>query len=143
MKERTLFKKLKDHEQRQRKIVSAVEEKNIIPYEKWIVSFSDSKKDNIKTYHREFFAQGFYEAYDIVMTYAEKQNLDIRWFKEKRNCRTLSNYRITKLESFCTYCNKRFNHVDPIPCKHLNCYSIFCSRECMSDHLTLLHRSKI
>jgi hypothetical protein len=128
----------------QRKIVSAVEEKNIIPYEKWIVSFSDSRKDNIKIYHREFFAQGFYEAYDIVMTYAEKQNLDVRWFKEKRNCgSTFSSYNVTKLESFCTYCNKNFNHAEPLPCKDLNCYSMFCSRECMNDHLTLLHRRKI
>jgi hypothetical protein len=131
---------LKDHEQLGREIVSAVDEKNIVPYEKWIVSFSDSRK-NSKISYREFFAQGFYEAYDIVMTFAEKQNVDVRWFKEKRNCGgSISNYKITKLESFCTYCNRKFNHADPIPCNHANCYSIFCSRECLDDHVMLLHR---
>jgi hypothetical protein len=131
---------LKDHEQLGREIVSAVDEKNIVPYEKWIVSFSDSRKNN-KISYREFFAQGFYEAYDIVMTFAEKQNVDVRWFKEKRNCGgSISNYKITKLESFCTYCNRKFNHADPIPCNHANCYSIFCSRECLDDHVMLLHR---
>ncbi|HEY9398368.1 MAG TPA: hypothetical protein VIP29_00565 [Nitrososphaeraceae archaeon] len=134
---------MNDNEQREREIVSAVDEKNILPYEKWIVSFSDSRKNNIKISYREFFAQGFYEAYDIVMTYAEKQNVDVRWFKEKRNCgSTFSNYKITKLESLCTYCNKKFNHEDLIPCYHAYCHSIFCSRECMNDHLLLLHRSK-
>ena len=134
---------MSDKEQTDREIVSAADEKNILPYEKWIVSFSDSRKNNIKISYREFFAQGFYEAYDIVMTYAEKQNVDVRWFKEKRNCGgTFSNYKITKLESFCTYCNKKFYHDDPIPCYHAYCYSIFCSRECMNDHLMLLHRSK-
>ena len=134
---------MKDHEQLGREIVSAVDEKNIIPYEKWIVSFSDSRKNNIKISYREFFAQGFYEAYDIVMTFAEKQNVDVRWFKEKRNCGgSISNYKITKLESFCTYCNRKFNHVDPMPCNHANCHSIFCSRECLDDHLMLPHRSK-
>lgn len=132
-----------DHEQLGREIVSAVDEKNIIPYEKWIVSFSDSRKNNIKIYYREFLAQGFYEAYDIVMTFAEKQNVDVRWFKEKRNCGgIISNYKITKLESFCTYCNRKFNHADPIPCNHTNCYSIFCSRVCLDDHVMLLHRGK-
>jgi len=134
---------LRDHEQLGREIAPAIDEKNIIPYEKWIVSFSDSRKNNIKISYREFFAQGFYEAYDIAMTFAEKQNVDVKWFKEKRNCGgSISNYKITKLESFCTYCNRKFNHVDPIPCNHVNCYSIFCSRECLDDHVMLLHRSK-
>jgi len=134
---------LNDHEQIGRKIVSAMEEKNIIPYEKWLVSFSVFRGNNIKISLREFLAQGYYEAYDIVMTYAEKQNLDVRWFKEKRNCGSaFSNRDITKLESFCTYCNMKFNHADPIPCKHINCHSIFCSRQCLNYHVKLLHRSK-
>jgi hypothetical protein len=134
---------LKDHEQTGRKIVSSMDEKNIIPYEKWLVSFSVLRANNIKISLREFLAQGYYEAYDIVMTYAEKQNLDVRWFKEKRNCGSaFSNRDITKLESFCTYCNKKFNHADPIPCKHINCHSIFCSRQCLNYHVKLLHRSK-
>lgn len=84
-----------------------------------------------------------YEAYDIVMNYAEKQSVDIRWFKEKRNCgNTFPKYDIMKLESFCTYCNKRFNHQDPVPCDHHDCSSIFCSRDCMNDHVMLLHISR-
>ena len=135
---------MKNHnEQRSRENVPAVDENNIVPYEKWIVCFSDSRKKGIKLSYREFFAQGFYEAFDMVMTYAEKQNVDIRWFKEKRNCGgTLANYKFVKLESFCTYCNKRFNHEEPIPCNHVNCYSTFCSRHCMSDHIILLHKNK-
>jgi hypothetical protein len=131
---------LKKREQREREIVSGVDEKNTIPYEKWIVSFSDSRKSNIKISYREFFAQGYYEAYDMVMTYAEKQRVDIRWFKEKRNCgNTFSKYDIMELESFCSFCNKRFNLQDPVPCNHDYCSSIFCSRDCMNDHVMLLH----
>ena len=133
---------MKKHEKREWEIVSSIDEKNAIPYEKWIVSFADCRKNKIKISYREFFAQGFYEAYDTVMTYAEKQNLDIRWFKEKRNCgNTFSKYEITKLESFCTYCNRRFNHQDPVLCLHNNCNSMFCSRNCMNDHIMLLHNS--
>ena len=69
-----------------KEIVPVIDEENVVPYEKWIVSFSNSRKGPVRTSFREFFAQGFYEAYDIVMSYAEKQNVDIRWFKEKRNC---------------------------------------------------------
>lgn len=126
------------------KIVSSTDEDNTIPYEKWIVSFADSRKSKIKISFREFFAQGFYEAYDIVMTYAEKQNLDVSWFKEKRNCgNVFSQFEITKLESFCTYCNRKFNHQDPVPCRHDECNSVFCSRNCMNDHIRLLHNSTI
>jgi len=126
------------------KIVSSADEDNTIPYEKWIVSFADSRKSKIKISFREFFAQGFYEAYDIVMTYAEKQNLDVSWFKEKRNCGNFfSQFEITKLESFCTYCNRKFNHQDPVPCHDDKCNSVFCSRNCMSDHIRLLHNSTV
>lgn len=126
------------------KIVSSTDEDNTIPYEKWIVSFADSRKSKIKISFREFFAQGFYEAYDIVMTYAEKQNLDVSWFKEKRNCgNVFSQFEITKLESFCTYCNRKFNHHDPVPCHHDECNSVFCSRNCMNDHIRLLHNSTV
>jgi len=47
---------LNDHEQIGRKIVSAMEEKNIIPYEKWLVSFSVFRGNNIKISLREFLA---------------------------------------------------------------------------------------
>ncbi|TLX68429.1 MAG: hypothetical protein E6L03_04005 [Thaumarchaeota archaeon] len=133
-----------NYEQRGREVVPDVEEKNIILCEKWIVSFSESRRDGSKLSYREFFAQGYYEAYDIVMSYAETQNVHIRWFKEKRNCGSkFLNYNFIKLESFCTYCNKRFNNQDPIPCNHSNCYSSFCSRLCMNDHSMLLHKSNL
>jgi len=126
------------------KIVSSIDEENTIPYEKWIVSFADSRRNKIKISFREFLAQGFYEAYDTVMTYAEKQNLDVMWFKEKRNCgNVFSQFEITKLETFCTYCNRKFNHQDPVPCRHDECNSVFCSRNCMNDHIVLLHNSNI
>jgi hypothetical protein len=126
------------------KIVSSIDEENTIPYEKWIVSFADSRRSKIKISFREFLAQGFYEAYDTVMTYAEKQNLDVRWFKEKRNCgNVFSQFEITKLETFCTYCNRKFNHQDPIPCRHDECNSVFCSRKCMNDHIMLLHKGNL
>jgi hypothetical protein len=131
-------------EKKKGKIVSSVDEDNAIPYEKWIVSFADTRKSKIRIYFREFFAQGFYEAYDTVMTYAEKQNLDVRWFKEKRNCGNIfSQFEITKLESFCTYCNRKFNDQDPVPCHNDDCNSMFCSRNCMNDHIMLLHNSNI
>jgi hypothetical protein len=131
-------------QKKKEKIVSSVDEDNAIPYEKWIVSFVDTRKSKIRIYFREFFAQGFYEAYDTVMTYAEKQNLDVRWFKEKRNCGNIfSQFEITKLESFCTYCNRKFNDQDPVPCHNDDCNSMFCSRNCMNDHIMLLHNSNI
>lgn len=123
-------------------IISSIDEKNTIPYEKWIVSFVDSRKNKSKISFREFLAQGFYEAYDIVMTYAEKQNFDVVWFKEKRNCgNAFSQFEITKLESFCTYCNRGFNNQDPVICPQNDCNSVFCSRNCMNDHIMLLHKS--
>lgn len=143
MKAGILFYLLKNHEHKDKEIVPVIDEENVVPYEKWIVSFSNSRTGTIRTSFREFFAQGFYEAYDIVMTYAEKQSVDIRWFKEKRNCgASFSNHVFIKLESFCTYCNKRFNHQEPIPCNHDKCQSTFCSRDCLNDHILLLHNSK-
>ena len=130
------------HEKKEREVISGIDEKNTIPYEKWIVSFADGRKSTIKISYREFYAQGYYEAYDMVMTYAEKQNLNVRWFKEKRSCGIkFSEYEIAKLESFCTYCNRKFNHQDPVPCIHNNCNSMFCSRNCMNEHIMLLHNS--
>lgn len=130
------------HEKKEREVISGIDEKNTIPYEKWIVSFADGRKSTIKISYREFYAQGYYEAYDTVMSYAKKQNLDVRWFKEKRNCgNKFSEYKITKLESFCTYCNRKFNHQDPVPCINSNCNSMFCSRNCMNDHIMLLHNN--
>jgi hypothetical protein len=93
------------------------------------------------TFVRQFYAPGFYEAYDIVATYAEKSNVNILWFKEKQNCSdNYINNNYPALESFCTYCNHKFNHIDPIPCIDDDCYAEFCSKECTMDHYKMKHK---
>ncbi len=121
-------------------------EKEIIPSEKWLVSFKDNNNRssvNPRVLIRQFYAQGYYEAYDIIRTYAEKLALEIIWFKEKRNC---SYYFISKkfpqLESICVYCNRIFNEMEPIPCLQENCKHIFCSMNCLDNHIRLIHRHK-
>jgi hypothetical protein len=122
----------------------AVNEDEVLPYEKWLVSFkrSYSVKDSEQAiFVRQFYAPGFYEAYDMVATYAEKSNVDILWFKEKQNC--ADNYisnNYPALESFCTYCNRKFNHIDPIPCIDDYCYAEFCSKKCTMDHYKMKHK---
>ena len=134
---------------KQRKIhekESAVREDEILLPEKWLVAFKNpnSKKNpESSTFVRQFYAPGFYEAYDIVATYAEKLKLDILWFKEKRNCGyAYINKNYLQLESFCTYCNNKFNHIDPIPCIKGDCQAEFCSKECMADHYKIRHRTR-
>lgn len=121
-------------------------EKEIIPSEKWLVSFKSNNNRssvNPRVLIRQFYAQGYYEAYDIIRTYAEKLALEIIWFKEKRNC---SYYFISKkfpqLESICVYCNRIFNEMEPIPCLQENCKHIFCSMNCLDNHIRLIHRHK-
>lgn len=121
-------------------------EKEIIPSEKWLVSFKNNNNKssvNPRVLIRQFYAQGYYEAYDIIRTYAEKLALEIIWFKEKRNC---SYYFISKkfpqLESICVYCNRIFNEMEPIPCLQENCKHIFCSMNCLDNHIRLIHRHK-
>ena len=121
-------------------------EKEIIPSEKWLVSFkNDNNRSSVnpRVLIRQFYAQGYYEAYDIIRTYAEKLALEIIWFKEKRYC---SHYFISKtfpqLESFCVYCNFIFNEMEPIPCLQENCKHIFCSMNCLDNHIRLIHRDK-
>lgn len=121
-------------------------EKEIIPSEKWLVSFKNNNNRssvNPRVLIRQFYAQGYYEAYDIIRTYAEKLALEIIWFKEKRNC---SYYFISKkfpqLESICVYCNRIFNEMEPIPCLQENCNHIFCSMNCLDNHIRLIHRHK-
>ena len=121
-------------------------EKEIIPSEKWLVSFKNNNNRssvNPRVLIRQFYAQGYYEAYDIIRTYAEKLALEIIWFKEKRNC---SYYFISKkfpqLESICVYCNRIFNEMEPIPCLQENCKHIFCSMNCLDNHIRLIHRDK-
>jgi len=121
-------------------------EKEIIPSEKWLVSFKNNNNRssvNPRVLIRQFYAQGYYEAYDIIRTYAEKLALEIIWFKEKRNC---SYYFISKkfpqLESICVYCNRIFNEMEPIPCLQENCKHIFCSMNCLDNHIRLIHGHK-
>lgn len=89
---------------------------------------------------RQFYAAGFYEAYDIVLTYAENMNIEVMWFREKRSCEPFLNYDVPELESLCTYCNKKFNDLEPMPCSHGGCNAEFCSRQCMENHLALRHK---
>ena len=122
----------------------AANEDEVLPYEKWLVSFkkyNSVKNPEHATFIRQFYAPGFYEAYDIVATYAEKSNVDILWFKEKHNCAdNYINNNYPALESFCTYCNHKFNHIDPIPCIDDDCYAEFCSKECTMDHYKMKHK---
>ncbi len=132
---------------KQRKIQekkSAVEEDEILLSEKWLVAFIDhNSKKNIRpfVFVRQFYAPGYYEAYDTVMTYAEKSQISILWFKQKHNCGyPYLNRNYPMLESFCIYCNKKFNHIDPIPCINENCHAEFCSKICMEDHYKIRHK---
>lgn len=117
-------------------------EKEIIPSEKWLVSFKNYNNKGItpQTTIRQFYAQGYFEAYDIVRTFSEKLDLEIIWFKEKRNCSSLFiNKTFPILESICVYCNRIFNSNEPIPCIHEECIHIFCSINCMNNHYRLKH----
>jgi hypothetical protein len=117
-------------------------EKEIIPSEKWLVSFKNYNNKGItpQTTIRQFYAQGYFEAYDIVRTFSEKLDLEIIWFKEKRNCSSLFiNKTFPVLESICVYCNRIFNSNEPIPCIHEECIHIFCSINCMNNHYRLKH----
>lgn len=117
-------------------------EKEIIPSEKWLVSFKNHNNKSMtpQTITRQFYAQGYFEAYDIVRTFSEKFDLEISWFKEKRNCSSLFiNKTFPILESICIYCNKIFNGNEPIPCIQEKCIHIFCSLDCRNNHYRLKH----
>jgi hypothetical protein len=122
----------------------AFREDDILPYEKWLVAFKNNLNKRFlgePVFFRQFYAPGFYEAYDIVATYAEKLQVEILWFQENRNCGlpyTGGNY--PDLESVCTYCNNFFNYQDPIPCPHAHCIADLCSRQCLQDHTSLKHK---
>lgn len=116
---------------------TVINDGNVLLPEKWLVRFRNPRG---LFFVRQFHAPGFYEAYDTVMTYAEKLSLEILWFKEKRNCGLeYLNRNFPQLESFCTYCNKKFNHADPIQCADLGCSLEFCSRQCAQNHQGLKH----
>jgi hypothetical protein len=110
--------------------------------EKWVVSFI-RHEDLKRIYYRQFYAAGFYEAYDSVMKFLEKTDYKLLWYKEKRKC---GKYFIDKdipfLESICTFCNKKFNNIEPIKCNYWStsvCKSEFCSFECKQEHFHCIH----
>ncbi len=114
-----------------------------IPLEKWLVCYrnpASKRHPGGSVFIRQFYAAGFYEAYDTVLTYAENMNMEVMWFREKRSCEPFLNYDIPELESLCTYCNKKFNDLEPMPCAHEGCMAEFCSRQCMESHLSLRHK---
>jgi hypothetical protein len=111
--------------------------------EYWVVAFFKSDSKN-RTYYRQFTAVGFYEAFDIVMTFSEKTSCQILWYKEKRKCDSkFTALGIPLLENICTFCNKKFNNIEPIKCNYeknnSNCRSEFCSLECKQDHFYFKH----
>jgi hypothetical protein len=116
-----------------------------VPLEKWLVGYRNprSKKHPGGTvFIRQFYASGFYEAYDTVLTHAENMNLEMVWFREKRYCEPFLNSDFPELESLCTYCNKKFSYSEPVPCRHEWCKAEFCSRKCLEDHLVIRHKAK-
>jgi hypothetical protein len=113
-----------------------------LPEEKWLVAFrnpSSRKHPDGDVFVRQFYAPGYYEAYDTVISHAEKTGLEVMWFREKRTCEPFLNKTFPQLESICIYCNKKFNHLEPIPCSVRSCTRTFCSRECMTAHLAMKH----
>ncbi len=115
-------------------------DEDMILTEKWIVSFRRKGKSFI----RQFRAEGYYEAYDAVLTHAEKHKLDVLWFKEKRNCDSrYMNYNYSELETICTYCGAIFNETEPLPCYDENCNAQFCSKSCLEKHCELRHNKDL
>jgi hypothetical protein len=112
--------------------------------ERWVLAFIKLECPK-KIYYRQFFAPGFYEAYDRVMTFIEKTNYRIIWYKEKRKCGMhFLNTEIPYLEFVCTFCNKKFNNIEPIKCNFENkdkvkCVSEFCSLYCRQEHSYYIH----
>ena len=114
-----------------------------VPVEKWLAAWRNpagKKHPGGSVFIRQFYAAGYYEAYDTVLTYAENMNTEVMWFREKRSCESLLNCDFPELESLCTYCNKKFNDLEAVPCRHEGCKAEFCSRECMADHIALRHK---
>ena len=125
-------------ERQDRKVATGDE----MPPEKWLVALrnpASKKHPDGSVFVRQFYAPGYYEAYDTVMTHAEKMRLEVLWFREKRTCEPFLNQNFPELESICTYCNRKFNHSEPIPCSVSECNSLFCSRECISEHIKMKH----
>lgn len=112
--------------------------------EYWVLAFVKPKRKRYFSY-RQFLAKGYYEAFDIVMTFAEKTSNEILWFKEKRNCGgEFQGKVIPDLEHVCTFCNKEYNNNEPIKCNFnanssLLCRSEFCSLKCKEEHFYFKH----
>jgi len=100
---------------------------------------SSKKHPGGSVFMRQFYAPGYYEAYDMVLTQAEKMNLEVLWFREKRSCEPFINRDFQELELLCTYCNKKFSYAKAVPCIHQSCRAEFCSKGCMVDHCRLRH----
>lgn len=117
-----------------------------IPHILWLVAFKkyDLYNSEPKIILRQFYSPGFYESYDMVTSFSEKSNLEILWFKEKNNFINHPYYSrmFPLLESFCTYCNKKYNENEPIPCNEIKCYGEFCSRSCLDEHHKLRHKKQ-
>jgi hypothetical protein len=112
-----------------------------LPQEKWLVAYrnrSSKKGPGGSVFVRQFFAPGYYEAYDTVLSYAEKMNLEVLWFREKRRCGQYMNRDFPGLGGRCTWCNRKFD-TEPMPCAQDDCESEFCSRECMKEHSRRKH----
>lgn len=113
--------------------------------EYWVVAFF--KSFSRKKLYRQFSAAGYYEAFDIVMTFSEKTSYKIIWFKEKRKCDLhFKEIGIPWLECICTFCNNEFNNIEPIKCDYerdnSTCKSEFCSLKCRQDHIYFKHIQK-
>jgi len=117
---------------------------DLIPSVKWLVAFRNRNPDGHigKILIREFLCGGFYEAFDRIQSYAEKTDIEVLWFKEKRACDgSLTNSIQLQLGYFCTYCNIEHNAEDSIPCEELYCNSNLCSKKCYEDHVEFKHRN--
>ncbi|MGN6558985.1 MAG: hypothetical protein ACTHJ2_00505 [Candidatus Nitrosocosmicus sp.] len=114
--------------------------------EKWVVSFI-RQEDLKRIYYRQFYAAGFYEAYDSVMNFLEKTDYKLLWYKEKRKCgKYFMDKDIPFLESICTFCNKKFNNIEPIKCNfwsNSGCKSEFCSFNCKQEHFHYIHINRV
>lgn len=104
------------------------------PSEPWIVCFVKDGKKII----RKFWAAGYYNAFDKVLSYAERRSFDILWFKEKRYCHPDKIVNAKELEAFCIYCNSMFGENLSIPCSI--CGSVVCSKECYNAHRQFKHK---
>ena len=53
--------------------------------EKWLVAYrnpASRKGPDGSVIIRQFYAPGYYEAYDTALGYAERMNLEVLWFRE-------------------------------------------------------------